>query len=85
MQALLVFLNGLDKKARLRFCKQCGTTENYLRKAISTNQKLGGRLCIAIEKEARGLVRCEELRPDIDWAFLRGSRLEDFQDMEAGV
>ncbi len=35
--------------------------------------------CISIEKATGGEVRCEDLRPDVDWAFLRGSRLDDFQ------
>ena len=29
--------------------------------------------CIAIEKATGGEVKCEELRPDIDWSHLRGS------------
>lgn len=27
--------------------------------------------CPAIERETGGLVRCEDLRPDVDWAYLR--------------
>ncbi len=27
--------------------------------------------CPAIERATGGLVRCEELRPDVDWAVLR--------------
>lgn len=27
--------------------------------------------CPAIERATRGTVRCEDLRPDIDWAVLR--------------
>lgn len=29
--------------------------------------------CVAIEKATSGAVRCEELRPDIDWAYLRAT------------
>ncbi|WP_308445851.1 YdaS family helix-turn-helix protein [Chitiniphilus purpureus] len=29
--------------------------------------------CPAIERATDGQVRCEELRPDIDWAYLRGT------------
>lgn len=29
--------------------------------------------CIAIEKVTGGEVRCEHLRPDVDWAYLRGT------------
>ena len=27
--------------------------------------------CPAIEKATQGAVRCEDLRPDVDWAYLR--------------
>jgi DNA-binding transcriptional regulator YdaS (Cro superfamily) len=30
--------------------------------------------CLEIEKATLGAVRCEELRPDIDWAYLRNSQ-----------
>lgn len=29
--------------------------------------------CPAIERETGGVVRCEDLRPDVDWAYLRGT------------
>jgi DNA-binding transcriptional regulator YdaS (Cro superfamily) len=29
--------------------------------------------CPAIEKATRGTVRCEDLRPDVDWAYLRAT------------
>lgn len=29
--------------------------------------------CPEIEKVTKGEVTCEELRPDVDWAFLRGT------------
>jgi DNA-binding transcriptional regulator YdaS (Cro superfamily) len=29
--------------------------------------------CVAIERESGGLVRCEDLRPDRDRAYLRGA------------
>ena len=30
--------------------------------------------CPAIERATAGAVTCEELRPDIDWGYLRGTR-----------
>lgn len=30
-------------------------------------------LCPSIEKATSGAVRCEDLRPDVDWAYLRGT------------
>jgi len=73
MDKLLAYLNGLDKVARADFCAACGTTERYLRKAVSVSQRLGADLCINIDRESDGLVTCEHLRPDIDWAYLRGT------------
>lgn len=29
--------------------------------------------CPAIERETAGAVRCEDMRPDVDWAYLRNS------------
>lgn len=29
--------------------------------------------CPAIERATGGVVRCEDLRPDVDWAFLRST------------
>ena len=29
--------------------------------------------CPSIEKATDGAVRCEDLRPDVDWAYLRSS------------
>lgn len=29
--------------------------------------------CIEIERATGGLVQCEDLRPDIDWAYLRAT------------
>lgn len=29
--------------------------------------------CPAIERATSGAVRCEDLRPDVDWSYLRGS------------
>jgi DNA-binding transcriptional regulator YdaS (Cro superfamily) len=73
MDKLLAYLNGLEKVVRIEFTAACGTTERYLRKAISAKQRLGAELCINIDRESHGAVRCEDLRPDVDWAYLRGT------------
>jgi len=33
--------------------------------------------CPAIERATGGAVTCEELRPDVDWAYLRGTRCDE--------
>jgi DNA-binding transcriptional regulator YdaS (Cro superfamily) len=73
MEKLLTFLNGLAKGTRSEFATRCGTSEGYLRKAASAGQKLSADLCINIERESAGQVRCEDLRPTADWAYIRAT------------
>ena len=34
-------------------------------------RRIAAEHCPAIERATNGAVRCEELRPDVDWAYLR--------------
>lgn len=70
METLREYLNSLDTSEQEDFASRCETSLSYLRKAISVNQKIGERLVIAIERESQGAVRCEHLRPDVDWKYL---------------
>lgn len=73
MDILRSFLKTLEPEAREAFAVRCGTTLGYLQKALSIGQPLGHGLCISIERESAGAVRCESLRDDVDWAYLRGT------------
>jgi DNA-binding transcriptional regulator YdaS (Cro superfamily) len=73
MDKLLRYLNALSKADRAAFASACGTTDGYLRKAISKGQRFGSDLCIAIEKNSGSAVTCEDLDPIPDWAFLRAT------------
>lgn len=75
MEKLLAYLNALQKEPRQRFVESCCTSEAYLRKAISSGQRLGAGLCIKVDRASGGAVRCEDLRPDVDWAYLRDANL----------
>lgn len=68
------YLNSIGVERAAIFAKACGTTVGYLRKAISAGQSIGEKYVIAIERESGGLVTCERLRPDVDWAYLRGTK-----------
>lgn len=74
MDTLRAYLNNLSPAEQEAFAANCGTSIGYLRKACSIRQRLGADLCIAIERESSGTVTCEELRPDVDWAYLRATR-----------
>lgn len=73
MKPVLDYLSQIPAAEREAFARRCGTTLNYLRKAASVGQRLGESLCIAIERESARAVRCEQIRPDVDWAYLRGT------------
>lgn len=73
MKKLQVYLNGLAPPAQADYAKRSGTTIGYLRKAISKGQKIGEGICIGLERESNGQVLCEDLRQDVDWAYLRNS------------
>lgn len=44
------------------------TVYNWLKR-----QNVPAERCPAIERATGGVVRCEDLRPDVDWAVLRGT------------
>ncbi|CAG9184205.1 helix-turn-helix domain-containing protein [Cupriavidus respiraculi] len=68
MEKLLAYLNDLSKTERAAFCAAIGTTEGYLRKAISTGRARHFKceLCVAIEMHSGGAVSRKDLRED--WA-----------------
>lgn len=76
MEKLLAYIKGLGAVEKTEFATRCGTTLGYLRKAASTGQLLGESICINVERETGGLIRCETLRSDVDWAYLRNSGLK---------
>lgn len=72
MLVLRQFLNSLFPEEQNAFAIRCGTSLGYLRKALSIRQKISAETCILIEEHSHGQVRCEQLRPDINWAVIRG-------------
>lgn len=73
MKKLLSYLNGLPTTEQVNFAQRSGTTVGYLRKAISKGQQLGEGLCINLERESGRAVLCEDLRDDVDWAYMRNT------------
>ena len=72
MEKLRLFLRTMKPDEQQTFALNCGTTINYLRKKISDRRSnLGVKICIEIENQSRGEVRCEDLRPDVNWSIVR--------------
>lgn len=55
------------------FAEKCGTSEAHLFQIARGYRRAGEDLCIRIDRESQGIIRCEDLRPDVDWGYLRGS------------
>lgn len=62
-----------DLKAKEAFAKRCETTWGFLKLVAYGHRRAGESLAINIDRESAGQVTCEELRPDVDWAYLRQS------------
>lgn len=73
----------MDKNALISACEKVGGQASLARmlnvKPPTVNQwikderPVPAERCIEIERATGGAVRCEELRPDIDWAYLRAT------------
>ncbi len=67
------YLKSLSPKEREAFAKRCGTTIGHLRNIAYQCKSCAESLAIDIERESDGTVRCELLRPDVDWKYIRGT------------
>lgn len=73
MDKLLGYINSLAAEDREAFARRCGTSVGYLRKAGSVKQQLSEGLCLRIYAESGGKVSLEDLRPGVDWQYLRAA------------
>lgn len=65
------YFKSLDATSRREFAHRCGTSLGYLQLVVYGHRRAGESLAIAIDRESGGTVTVEELRPDVDWAYLR--------------
>ncbi|HBP27920.1 MAG TPA: hypothetical protein DD666_00710 [Advenella kashmirensis] len=60
---------------RKAFAESCATSYAHLNNfAHGQKPRIGESLCINIERESNGVIVCEDLRADVDWAVLRNTR-----------
>ena len=74
MENFITYLKRMTEEQRHAFAQKCGTSFGHLRNISYGQKTCAEKLAIDIERESFGAVRCEELRPDVDWAYLRGTR-----------
>jgi DNA-binding transcriptional regulator YdaS (Cro superfamily) len=72
--SLHAYIKTLDKTALAALALRCDTTAGQLKQIAYGNRRASGGLAVSIERETQGKVTCEQLRPEIDWAYLRGSQ-----------
>ncbi|MGV8860166.1 MAG: transcriptional regulator [Pseudomonas sp.] len=68
------YLKAMNKTDLEIFANRCGTSAGQLRQVAYCNRRASAALAVSIERESKGAVVCEVLRPDIDWAYLRSSK-----------
>jgi DNA-binding transcriptional regulator YdaS (Cro superfamily) len=68
MQVAIDILGGPSKTSRL-----LGVTSQAVCFWRDGDRRFPAELCPVVERLTSGVVRCEDLRPDVDWAYLRGS------------
>lgn len=70
---LKTYLLSIPMPERARLARACGTSYAHLRNVAYGSKRCAESLAINIDRETDGAVRCEGLRPDVDWAYLRGT------------
>jgi DNA-binding transcriptional regulator YdaS (Cro superfamily) len=71
---LLEYLNSLSTSDQHAFATRCESTPGHIRNVAHGYSPCAEKLAINLERETAREVRCEKLRPDVDWAFIRGTR-----------
>lgn len=56
------------------FAKRIGVKDSIVSTWRSGVRKVPAERCPEIEKATNGLVTCEEMRPDVDWQFVRNAK-----------
>ena len=70
MISAIQFFGGTTQLAKTLGIRQSAIS-NWRRR----NTSVPPEHAITIERESGGAVRCEDLRPDVDWAYLRGTAI----------
>lgn len=58
--------------SQTELARRIGVTKQFVSHWATGRRAVPAEYCPAIERATGGAVRCEDLRPDIDWAVLRG-------------
>lgn len=56
-----------------KLAEDIGVSPQYMSQLRSGTRPVPAERCPNIERATAGRVRCEDLRPDVDWAYLRAT------------
>ena len=70
---LSTYIKSLSKDELKSFADRCETSPQHLQQIYRGNRRAGENLAINIERESNQAILCEQLRPDVDWAYLRST------------
>ena len=73
---LIEFMRSLDAVSLDALAKRCDTSVGQLKQVAYNVRRANPALAIKLERESGRAVTYEELRPDVDWAYLRNSLAE---------
>jgi DNA-binding transcriptional regulator YdaS (Cro superfamily) len=60
--------------SQVELARLLGVTKSAVNQWKGPDRQVPAEHCPVIERLTRGRVRCEQLRPDIEWAVVRGRR-----------
>jgi len=63
----------LSEHKQVDLARQLGVTQGAVHQWAVGLSRPSAERSIEIEKATGGAVTCEDLRPDVDWAYLRGT------------
>ncbi|MDG9928511.1 MULTISPECIES: YdaS family helix-turn-helix protein [unclassified Pseudomonas] len=77
------YIKPLSKEDLEAFSARCDTTSGQI-KQVAYGRRPSAELAIKIEIASGGRVTCEQLRPDVNWGYLRGTaRMDGGQEAAA--
>ncbi|EMG9297672.1 TPA: YdaS family helix-turn-helix protein [Pseudomonas aeruginosa] len=68
---LIDYIKPMTKEELDAFAARCGSTVGQLRQ-VAYGRRASADLAIRIDIASDGVVNCEDIRDDINWAYLRG-------------
>lgn len=71
---LLELINSMSTAEQGKLAERCETSRKHIRNVAYGHSACAAKLAVALERETGGRVWCELLCPDVDWAFVRGTK-----------